>query len=391
MNTILFWCLAAGMTLIALAFVLLPLLRSRSMSEVSRRDINIALYRERVQEIEQSLSSHDITPEDGAAVKVDLDARLLAEAGPLITSASARASVRSRRLMGLALLLLIPALSLVTYWHNSDWQLALAGNSPEAVSILLQRMEQHLEQQPDDIEGWRLLATSKAGVRQYDEAAQAYKRLNALAPSAESLVGEAEVRALSNGGNLQGQPDALIAQALRLEPQHPRALWYSGLVLLQRGQDSEALRHWNQLAKQELPDDFRQVLVRQIVAAGGKLPVAVKAVEIKVMVQLEPRFADQVTADMPLFVYARAMGQGGPPLVAVRRLVSELPLTITLDDSQSMLPNRKLSSADRWTITARIARQGSAETRSGDLAAEATVSRNQIQNPVRLVIDRALP
>lgn len=391
MSTILFWCLVAGMTLVALAFVLLPLLRGRTTSEVSRRDTNIALYRERLREIEQSLSSGDINPEEAAAVRADLDTRLLTDAGPTITSMGAQATTRSRRLTGLALFLLMPALALVIYWHNSDWQLALAGNGPEAMAILLQRMERHLKQQPDDIEGWRLLAKSQAELRRFDEATQAYTRLNALAPSAESLVGEAEVRALANGGNLQGQPDALIAQALRLEPQHPRALWYTGLASLQRGQDADALRHWDQLARQELPADFRQVLERQILRAGGKPPVAAQPVEITVAVRLEARLADQVDGGMPVFVYARAAGQGGPPLVAVRRLASELPLTITLDDSQSMLPNRKLSSADRWTITARIARQGSAETRSGDLLAEATIARAQLQNPVRLVIDRVLP
>ncbi len=391
MNTVLFWCLIAGMTLLALVFVLLPLLRNRSRSEVSRRDTNIALYRERIREIEQAVSSGEISAEDSAAVKADLDARLLADAGPSITSAGVQASVRSRRLMGLALFFLMPALALVIYWHNSDWQLALAGNSPEAVSILLQRMERHLEQQPEDIEGWRLLAKSKADLRRFDEATLAYKRLNTLAPNAESLVGEAEVRALSNGGNLQGHPDVLIARALRLEPKYPRALWYAGLASLQRGQNADALRYWNQLAQQELPDDFRQLLVQQIQAAGGKSPMAAEPVRIKVIVRLDPRLADQVDDGMPVFIYARAAGQGGPPLVAVRRQASDLPLTITLDDSQSMLPNRKLSSVDHWTITARIARQGSAESRSGDLLNETTVRRDQLPNPLLLVIDQVQP
>ncbi|HXG27691.1 MAG TPA: c-type cytochrome biogenesis protein CcmI, partial [Nevskiales bacterium] len=113
---------------------------------------------------------------------------------------------------------------------------------------------------------------------------------------------------------------------------------------------------------------------------------------IPIRVELDPRLAARVSADMPLFVYARAAGvQGGPPLAVTRRRAGELPLELVLDDSHSMLPERKLSSARRWTLTARIARQGSAETRSGDLLAEQAVTREQLREPVRLTIDRTVP
>jgi cytochrome c-type biogenesis protein CcmH len=110
-----------------------------------------------------------------------------------------------------------------------------------------------------------------------------------------------------------------------------------------------------------------------------------------VLVSIEPKFAGRVSPDMPVFIYAREEGGKGPPLAVVRRRVADLPLTVALDDSQSMLPDRKLSSVDRWIITARVARQGSAETRSGDVIAEVTVRREQLGKPVPLLINRSIP
>jgi cytochrome c-type biogenesis protein CcmH len=277
------------------------------------------------------------------------------------------------------------------YLYNSDWRLALVGNSPEAVPLLLQRLERHLEQEPGDAAGWRLLAQTLVQLRRFDDGARAYARLNALDASAESLVGEAEALALATGGSLQGRPEELIEQALRVDPGFGRAQWYAGMAARQRNDNARALAHWKRLAGQELPQDFRQLLERQILQAGGTPPQAPQRFQIAVQVSLDPKLMAQVSPDMPVFLYARVPGQGGPPLAVMRKRVSELPLSVALDDSLSMLPERKLSSVDYWTITARIARQGSAEGRSGDLFAEATLRREELPAPVKLVINRQLP
>jgi cytochrome c-type biogenesis protein CcmH len=389
---VLFWGLLAGMTLAALAFLLLPLWRGRRAADISRRELNIALYRERLQELERALAAGETSVEEATAARAELDARLLADVGSASGGPAAASRPGRRRALALVLATALPALALGLYLHTSDWQLALVGDGPEAVPLLLQRLERHLEEQPADAAGWRLLARTRADLRDYDQAAAAYARLNALAPTAETLVAEAEAVALRDGGNLQGRPLNLIGQALQQDPDYGRALWYAGLAARQRGDDRAALQYWNALAAQELPADVRRLLDAQIVQAGGKPPAAPAAFRIPIRVELDPRLAARVSADMPLFVYARAAGeQGGPPLAVTRRRAGELPLELVLDDSHSMLPERKLSSARGWTLTARIARQGSAETRSGDLLAEQPVTREQLREPVRLTIDRVVP
>lgn len=388
MSPWLFWSLLVLMTLMALSFVLLPLLRRRTLAGISRRELNITLYRERLAEIERTRAAGDTGDEEAAAARQELDARLVADAGDDAQSVRAPGMGRA---VALALVLALPALAIGIYLSNSDWRLALAGTGPEAITLLLQRLERHLEQEPADAAGWRLLAQSRMQLREFDPAASAYARLNALEPSADTLVGEAEARAMINGGNLQGRPEGLIRQALKLDPNSARAQWYAGMTAWQRGDSAGALDYWNRVAQQELPHDFRSLLERQIEQAGGTAPAAPVRFMIPVEVKLDPQLADHVTGDMPVFIYARAAGRGGPPLAVARRRVADLPLSVVLDDSQSMLPDRKLSSVDRWTIQARIAHQGGAERRSGDLYAETEIGRPQLTAPVRLTINRIVP
>ncbi len=391
MTTTLFWSIVLVMTGLALSFLLVPILRARSHGQVTRRDTNIALYRERVEELEQTLRTGGCSEEEAAALKAELDRRLVSDVETSSDTTLVSTSSRSRYVMAMITLVVLPVMAMGVYLYNSDWRLALAGNGPEAVQILLERLEQHLLQEPKDADAWLMLAQSRAQLQQYEAAAAAYSRLNALQPSAETLVAEAEALGMANAGNLQGRPALLVEQALRLDPDVARGLWYAGLVARQQGSDSKAVEVWNTLARQQLPDDFRTFLNSQIVQAGGKPAVAPVTLRIQVKVSVSPDLAKTVPATTPVFIYARDESGKGAPLAVIRRQYSELPLEVTIDDSTSMLPERRVSSVDRWVLTARVSLQGTAETRSGDLVTEQVINRDQIQKPIQLVIDRVVP
>jgi cytochrome c-type biogenesis protein CcmH len=68
--------------------------------------------------------------------------------------------------------------------------------------------------------------------------------------------------------------------------------------------------------------------------------------------------------------------------------VSELPIRFTLDDSQAMSPELKLSKFPRVVVGARISKSGNAMPQPGDLIAQPVVPSG---GELTLVIDQVQP
>jgi cytochrome c-type biogenesis protein CcmH len=73
-----------------------------------------------------------------------------------------------------------------------------------------------------------------------------------------------------------------------------------------------------------------------------------------------------------------------------RGSVGSWPLKFTLDDSQSMLPGRNLSSAGRVTIEARISLKGQPLPSSGDLQGSTGVINPADHPSLKILIDRVI-
>lgn len=133
-----------------------------------------------------------------------------------------------------------------------------AGASPEGIGpaqieAMVQRLAARLQTQPDDAAGWRMLAKSYETLRRFDEAAHAYRRLIALEkPDADLLVDYAVALGMSQGQTLAGEPEALLGQALKLQPGHPQALALSGSAAFERRDHARAIAQWQKLLE-ELP------------------------------------------------------------------------------------------------------------------------------------------
>jgi cytochrome c-type biogenesis protein CcmH len=89
-------------------------------------------------------------------------------------------------------------------------------------------------------------------------------------------------------------------------------------------------------------------------------------------------------------VFAKAVD--GPPMpLAVQKIVApQLPLRVRLDDSMGMLPQHKLSQAERWLVTARLSSKGSVQAEAGDLEGTIEVNRADVSQPLQLLIDRRI-
>ncbi len=238
--------------------------------------------------------------------------------------------------------------------------------------------------------------------RDFPQAVSAFKQLAARGGMTADLWADyADAVAAVNGGKLAAGSAPLIAQALALDPQHPKALWLLGSLQEEQRNASAALATWQKLAQLLPPDSADGRLIaakleetRQAlgVAPAAAMPAAgasiASAVAVTGQVQLDPRYKAKVPADTVLFIFAKSVDQPGPPLAVFRTTAAAWPVQFALDDSMAMRPNRRLSDFQKVTIEARLSRTGSANPSPGDLRGAApAINPRQNRAPLRIVIN----
>jgi hypothetical protein len=107
-------------------------------------------------------------------------------------------------------------------------------------------------------------------------------------------------------------------------------------------------------------------------------------------IMLAPALKAKAAAGETLFIVAKSVDAPGVPVAVLRGSVGSWPLKFTLDDSQSMLPGRNLSSAGRVTIEARISQKGQPLPASGDLQGSTGVINPADHQPLKILIDRVI-
>ena len=119
---------------------------------------------------------------------------------------------------------------------------------PEQIESMVTRLAQRLAKQPDDADGWRMLARSYETLRRFDQAADAYRHLLALEPqNPDLLVDYAVVLGMTLNRTLVGEPETLIGRALAMDPNHIQALALSGSAALERGDVANAVKPWKKI------------------------------------------------------------------------------------------------------------------------------------------------
>ena len=308
--------------------------------------------------------------------------------------------------------LVVGSAILYTVWTNWKWGPEPAADSPET---MVARLARKLENDPQDLKGWLMLGNSYVVLQQYPLAVRAYQRADRLAggKSAEALVGEAEALTMNDEAELQGQAGRLIEQALTLDPDSPKALFFGGAAAIRRGELALGKERFQRLLSLNPPEAIKPILQQQIdsidqriAAANGTAPpkgaagapVAANATAtaantgntaVRVHIELSPTLSKDSSDAAPLFVFVRDPGQPGPPL-AVKRLASRFPQTVELTPADSMVPGRAFAAGQKVQVVARIARSGNPIAGSGDPFGEVAYLVGH-DGMVNIVIDHVTP
>lgn len=433
------------MLFIALAFVLVPLLRSRRLDapEISDAASNVAIFRAYKRELDEDLARGAISAAERDAAVADLGTRVIAEVPDAATgavpsmSAPATAVPMSKRpwlLAGsLSLAMVIAAFSLYrTMGAPAALQmdaltppLAVAGGdapmSDKQILAMVDSLARKMEQNPGDPKGWILLARSQNALGRFPEAVQAFARATAMVPDdAQLLADYADATVMLQQGRFEGKPAALIQQALKIDPDNMKALALAGTAEIKLGNRDAALQYWERLKSKVARDssDYREVeSIIADVKSGKAMKAAAAAAasdgapgrapeplanagtpaqspagsRITGRVMLAPALAAKVAAGDTLFVFARAVNGPKMPLAVLRLPVpKQWPFSFELTDAMAMAPGMNLSSFPQVTIEARISKAGNAMPQPGDLAGQsAGVTPNS--RDVAVTISRVLP
>jgi cytochrome c-type biogenesis protein CcmH len=273
------------------------------------------------------------------------------------------------------------------------------------MDAMLAKLVERLKAQPDDADGWQMLARSYGAQGRYAEAVVAHKRLLALKPQdAQVLADYADTLAMANNRSLDGEPEALILKAVKLDPSNVKALALAGTVAFNRADYKSAVAQWERAVQLADPaSGYAQQLQGALAEArqrGGMPAVAAAAPgapagDLFAPPAAEPAAPSAAAADTPavaagqeaitgrvtlkaelkgkvgpddtVFIFARAPTGSKMPLAILRKKVSDLPLDFKLDDSLAMSPASKLSTVSQVVVGARISKTGNAMPSPGDL------------------------
>ena len=259
------------------------------------------------------------------------------------------------------------------------------GTTDEQMAAMVQRLADRLKDEPQNADGWAMLARSYVATGRHAEAVGAFETAVALRPDDAALHADfADALAMANGRRLEGSPLAMVERALKLDPAQPKALALAGTAAFDRGDYRAAVGYWERLMQADAPDgpmaeqmkpgleEARRLAGLPAPAPADPPPRANEATAIGGRVTLAAEFARDVAPNDTLFIYARAQDGRRMPLSILRRQAKDLPLTFVLDDSLSMSPQAKLSSAREVTVEARVSKSGNAVPQAGDLVGDAS-------------------
>jgi cytochrome c-type biogenesis protein CcmH len=282
-----FWIIAALLILLALWFILPALLsKPTSDEDVERREANILVYKDQQRELDADLKTGLIGEEQYEQEKSEIERRLLEDVaastavpGQKVTNGFAYVVAAFIPVGAIALYFFVGTPKGVTNSVSPQVRPAAAAGagemSDEQIAANIQKLADRMKDNPNDVQGWTMLARSYMMQERFSEAASAYEKLTVLsANDADAWADYAESLALANGQNLAGKPAEAINRALKIDSKHQKALALAGSAAFQAEDYQKAMDYWQQLLKllppgsQELQIITEQISKAKELAAG---------------------------------------------------------------------------------------------------------------------------
>jgi len=284
---ILFWVICALLLVVALAFVLPPVLQRSAESERKiedeRKQANIAVYRDQLAELEADLQNGIVSQEQYPQDRDEIERRLLEDVGtgakskpkpattPFVAKITAYALAIGLPLAAISFYAIVGNPKSITNAPDTSPSSSTTGPAPaertqEQIEANVAKLAERLKSNPSDAKGWAMLARSYSSMERYPEAVNAYAKATELTPNDGDLWAEyAFATAMTNGRSLEGKPMELIDRALKVEPNNAKALQLAGSAAFQAKDYKKAVEYWERVLKQVPPNsDVAETITSRI-------------------------------------------------------------------------------------------------------------------------------
>lgn len=279
------WLILVVMLVGALAAILVPLAR-RKEPPAERAAYDVEVGRAQLAEVERDLERGLLSETEAQAARTEIGRRVLAAAAPAKDTPPPPS--RLREIGPLAIAAVLPIVAFVLYLGLGSPGLpgrpvatrapAADTQAPHETTEMVGRLKERLKADPQDVEGWVMLARSYQTLRQYADAAAAWRQARALVPGEPEILGPlGESLVMAADGIVTPEAMAAFEEARSVSPGDPRTLYYVGLAQAQRGEADKGLQTWVDLEALSPPDASWLPMLRErikLLAGEAKLDPA---------------------------------------------------------------------------------------------------------------------
>jgi cytochrome c-type biogenesis protein CcmH len=404
------WLGSFALLLLATLFLLWPLLRRRQgdliekAGLISQQSLNIAVFKDRLLELEREKSNGLINEQQLAQLRAELESGLLSDAEGT-GQARAESMPEQQTLPWLMVLILVAVLPFASWSLYSVWgaydsvadartnkTVAAAEEMPTAdIELLLETLKQRLQESPENLDGWFLLGRSYMNMGRYEEAIPAFYKVTSLleqqGEDASAVYGMIAQALFFAREGMTDEVQLVVNKALAQNPDEINSLGLMGMQAYDEQRFVDAAKAWQRILDVAPDHPSRQAIEEGVNKArahlsGSELAALTAnaaAIEtstqpadsgfagLTINVDIAPDLKATAAPEDTVFIYARAANGPRMPLAIIRKQVRDLPVKVVLDDGMAMSPTARLSSVPEVEILARVSKAGTPEPNSGDL------------------------
>ncbi|MCG9733357.1 c-type cytochrome biogenesis protein CcmI [Pseudoalteromonas shioyasakiensis] len=418
----LMWASFVLLTLVALLFVVVPFFKRE---RIQRLDHNanselIRIYHQRLDELKADLDNQRIDAQMHDESVNEQKRRLLNELSPE-KALNSKGNNRIFALTGAGFLIVLTAIfygytgsqQQIKGWHDAMANLKSYGEravmqdgeplTPNELQAFALALRTKLDQSGDDEVAWMLLGRVAMSLNEFDMAMQSFDKVLKMNPdNKQVLISYSQVLLMEGSDANMSRAATMLSRVLKAEPTNIDAISLLALIAYERKDWLQAKTAFEVLLASMQQNDPRYSMIAERIAeidahlnneqqvTNTKLAEASNS-EISITVDLDSALADSQPQNGTLFVFAKAASGPQMPLAVVKMTEYSFPLTVTLSDSNAMVEGLNLSSVDKIILTARLSKDATVVTSSGELEGKSDVLERANVKEYSLLINELIP